>query len=286
MSVRYPTTPALKGLFSNLPIESGLSDQEILRSVTPSIPHKTFSRLRIAPPKSLNGDQIRFIARFAQAHAGLDAAEVIATVRHPEQQPPERISILSAAAVAAGTKERVRAGSFCDQLIGSARNVCLFDRANSFQYLAPVAEDDDPDMSNDTSNGSRNSSPRITILVTLESLAVRARQGGDEAIETLIDHSASPGHHVCLIDDRGGNYARTHVGGFQDAQAIAVIDEDAMFVLPRHERSVRCYTKGQGVVQAGLIAKTMRHFRRLQQLCVPGDVGQSLRKHLSYRLPW
>ena len=293
MPARYATTPSLKRLFSNLPIETGLCDAKIVRSIHPSIPHKTFSRLRINPPASVTAEQVLFVARFAERFAGVEAARVIAHVRDPARELPSRMENATVATTFGDSvKDRVRANQFCDRLITSCRHVRLFDRSDSFAYLAPAA--DEAAYCANTQFGASGdtakefTAPLVSVLLTLESLSVRREMRGDEGIEAIIDHTDSNQHLLQVIDDSGRNHGRTHRGVFEDATAIVIFDDSAMFVLPNNRKALRFYESAGNPKHARLIRESIRHFARIQRLVAkPLEASTNLlRSYLSYRLPW
>lgn len=286
MPARFTLTPTAKGLFSNLAVESGLADAEIVRSVEPSIPQKTFSRLRIAPPRSVTGEQILFAARSVHQHVGVASDEVIAAVRTRTLDASSRIGRIAAArSFSPLTKDRARAGLFCEKLIDSSKRVYMFDRGQSFAYLAPDPESvgSPPDMPACPCA----TPPRISVVLTLESLNVRRRTFGDEGIEALIDHAAAVRHTLSVIDDSNTFYARARRGVFEDAKAVVIFDRTAMFVLPAHERCVRLYESNTSPGHRRLIAESIGHFRRMRNLRQRpvSSVHLMLLGYLSYSLP-
>jgi len=211
MRPRFTASPIVKGLFSNLPIESGLTDEEIVASTIPRMPHKTFSRLRIAPPAELTGDQVLMIARLAEkTHSGSDAAQVLGMIR----------------------------------------------------------------------GGHRPN---------LDSLAERHRRHGDAAIEQLIGNVESGEHSLSIVNDSALLAHRVFRGIFGEADAVAIFDRRAMFVLPRHRNSIRYYDVAANSANGNLIRHTVRLFHRMRRFrthrSTVSGVTTTLRNCLSYRLP-
>src|SRR5438132_1110259 len=84
---RLRMTPVIKSLFHDVPIESGMTDAEIVKRIDARVAHKSFSRHRVSPPNWLRFDELRLLARLATLQVGGDPAQVIAMIRDPESRP-------------------------------------------------------------------------------------------------------------------------------------------------------------------------------------------------------
>jgi len=306
MLTRFQASPLIQSLFSNIPIEAGQSDAELAVAVHPPMPHKTFSRLRIAPPKSISSEQLLFIARLTEKQTGISAADVIALARtkqipagHPLQE------IVLGSSVARSLKSLQATSALSDQIAASSRQIRIFDRADSFAYLRHVEADELPPLPREayvgrevglaTSNLHNRPTlykrgPRITVHLTHESITTRQRQHGDGAIEQLLHGVETREHSLAVISDEPSRHCRIYRGVFENASAVVLFDNRCMVVSADQGRRIRRYDAADGEGQRRLIRESVRHFAFMRRFMVQ-PIGTSpiieyLRSNLSYRLPW
>lgn len=303
MTQRISISPVVSGLFSTVAIESGLTDQQIVHSIKPHIPHKTFSRLRINAPETITPDQLLMVSRLAQSQSGISAADVIAMTRGTEMCCDHPVYTAGLArTVSFSTKEITDAETLCRTFASESKRILLFDRGDSFKYLR-AAPDVDTEVETDIRPPDVLASrwlpvatglyyerkPRVHAILTPGSLARRAACG-DPAIEQLIDQIECGENSLAVVNDTPRLQHRVFRKIFGQADAVTIFDRSRMVVYPRHHRSIRIYDATMGPGQASLIGTAIAEFARMRRFrihlpTVP-SVSAVLRKHLSYQLPY
>ena len=304
MQFRFASNPVIKGLFSNIPIESGLTDQEIVCSVAPRIPHKTFSRLKLKPPASFKSEQLLMIARFTQSQMSASSADVLHLIRGDVRHAPPALQMaVMARTYSRGAKPCLEASEEAERIASLSSRILMFDRDNSIEYLRSTESDPSedestadpaipPGQSGWTWSSARlryERNPRVFVVLIANSLRQHVRRDGDTAIEHLIGNVESGEHSLSVIADCPKMAHRIFRGVFAVARSVVIFDRSAMFVLPEHGNSVRLYEARQGAEHTRLITDAIRHYRHMRRFRshtpTAGGVRKLLRRHLSYRFP-
>lgn len=300
MSHRMPTTAVVRSLFSNVPVESGRSDAEIVSTVRPHIPHATFSRLRMRVPESISHSQLLMLARMAQQYAGADAADILKLVRFPVEFENHHLhATLVAEVYRRSPKELRELESRVHILAAASARLLVFDRSGiSFPYLSPSPEIEPHNGSSSTVLISKwtqgpplhyDRCPRVFVNLTRTSLHRRLEKYGDAGMEELIGGIDSGQNSLVIADDNPRRYHRIFRGIFADAEAAVVFDRAAMAVLPRHRRSIRFFDRRHGEHHVRIIEDAIRYFRHMRKYPIHqpsrAAVRRILRAQLSYCIP-
>jgi hypothetical protein len=293
---RITVTPFVRNLFSNVPIEVGLTDSELVKSTSVKIAHKTFSRYRIKPPGSVAGPQLVHIARVVQAHLGIDSASVLAMVREGPRYSTDSFHVaLTARAVGTSAKERFEMERVATAMATSARRICLFDRRDSFEYLRPPVDEAEPYRPVIPTKSfwlkqpltlRYDRAPRVFTVLTAGSVAARASGAGDEAIEQLIGNVEVGNHSLAVIEDGLRRSHRIFRSIFAGSAAVAIFDRFAMIVHPSHTKSFRIYDAREQPSHAQIIHAAIHEFQRMRRfrrhLPTAAAVMSLLKQALSY----
>ncbi|GIW76475.1 MAG: hypothetical protein KatS3mg104_1538 [Phycisphaerae bacterium] len=293
---KITVTPFIRNLFCNVPIEGGLTDAEILSKSPVKIAPQTFSRHRIHPPRAVPAEELVAVARAAQARLGIDAAAILAKVRERGAgRCADDFTRLQATSVATSAKDRSRMEKLAKSLAYSSSRIYLFDRSDSFPYLRPEQEELGTDEVNSDESSWRDKPPaplryarrpRVSVLLTADSLRVRHREYGDEGIEQLLGNLEIQEHSLSIIDDSPRRAHRVFRGVLADVMALTIFDRRAMIVYPQHERSFRVYDADRNVVDATLIREAIAALHRLRRFRMHSSrvsaIAAFLKSHLSY----
>jgi hypothetical protein len=303
MKARFKVTPMLQGLFSNMPVESGMPDADIVTSVNPPVPHKSFARIRNDPPASVTSQQLLMITRFAEHETGIDSASVLQLFRQPEQERFHPLTpLLAARAFSRSTKESHEIAHMVQGFATESGRILLFDRGSSFGYLTPSEEstDEAPDAppATDCASGAWSWAwqilrfdrhPRVLVALAKRSLALRQACFADNGIEHLIGTVESGESSLTVVNDQPELSHRVFRGVFAKAQAVAIFGRAAMLVLPQHGKSFRLFEVHRGDFHASYIRESIGLFHRMRKFRVHGpsvnSVVAMLRGYLSYRSP-
>jgi hypothetical protein len=302
MPIRIPVSPQFSSIFSKVPIESGLPDEQIVIKISPHIHHKTFSRLRLNTPQSVTADQLLMIARLTQSESIADSADVIGVVRNPEryQQHP-LFALILARVFSLSKKDEAELLKITHSYASTSGHIYLFDRRDSLKYLCPVSEHQEeslPDLAFDptcsqwlehSSEPHYDRAPRVFVVLTRASVESRATSTGDAAVEQLIGNIECGEHSLTIVNDALRLQHRVFRGIFADAEAVTIFDHKAMLVFPTRRKTFRLYESATGKSEARLIRETIGNFRHMRKFRThpPSAVGvvSMLRLRLSYRLP-
>lgn len=301
---RIPATPCIRTLFSNVPIEIGKSDAEIVTSVYPPMARATFSRFRIKTPDWISSDHILTIARAAQHYLGVDAPSIIRTIRRPEVRiQPTLIPIMFAQVLPRSTKELLQLEKVTSTLVRQSRRIFVFDRNDSFSFIRPPEAElplpadleerqcpaADSSWTWTSSKLHYARSPRVFINLTVQSVALRSENYGDAGIEELIGNIDAGENSLAVVDDSIRRHHRVFSGVFADAQAAAIFDRSTMIVLPLHKRSVRIYERQKGAEHTRIIEEAIKSFGHMRKFRLHSsrrkDARDYLRGHLTYSFP-
>jgi hypothetical protein len=305
MPRRIVTTPVIQSLFTNSPIEFGLTDDEIVTSANPPVNAKSFARWRTALPKSITLNHLLMISRLAESQSLVDAADVIAMVRDPHRHHSHWFyAALAAKTFSCSTKEQLEIAKRVQLLATRAGRIHLFDRSNSFNYLQPPIDEDGefpclpaPAAVNIAASHwlkgpsilRYDRQPRVFVTITQGSMAERIAKHADAGLEHLLTGIEAGEHSLAVISDSLRFSHRIFRGVFADAQAITIFDRSAMVVYPKHQRAFRLYESKDGHTQSQLIAESLRLFRHMRKFLVHAptiaSLGTLLRSNLTYRIP-
>ena len=123
------------------------------------------------------------------------------------------------------------------------------------------------------------------MMLTVNSLASRSNDHGNESIERLLDHIDRDGQTLMVIDDSS---IPDQLDIFEDARAVAIIDRRALLLLPRHNRAVRLYDANRNSLNADIINLALRelsYLRRFEiRMANECELVGYLESYLSYDL--